>query len=576
MSQIKTTEIEGDVAVGRHMAMGGDVRIQGNVSVLKNLKVGGWLDAPNIIGVNKGLFTSYEELCAAYPKPMPGWYAMVGTTIPAQLALATKNRKWVLQKDSEGRPIMTSGQTSMDLTDMGYFATEEALMEKLSQREVFANQTLTMGTFTVGGTKESPRYSGILMQVFDRNVAGNSGSSRMGQYLIRDGMKIWYRSIYSFAGASPDINDWIINELNTVHFFARYDVVHSSQAPTDDTRGKITLDTTLARPGYITYLERDGVFVTHSYQGTWHTRWGNGNAFGTATAKGVVPKTSTVYVCTDTGQEYTVVNGKLTPTAPRGERLRVLSWNVGGFGKGNSGSFMASSSAQFEEIRLGFAKMLNYIGADLVGLCEYRNVIFSGKTMRHELMGNYPQATLSTTFDDYIGKGLFAATPMRNVEQIQLPGGMIALECEMLLGGRTFVVCLTHNPWNASDSPTDKNMESIMQLCQRYKYVPRVLLMGDFNAMREGEADRWNKFKAAGFTMANHGSLGAILTSYDNELCSNAIDNIMVKGATIARVGVVQYTPEDCDPDNPQKADEAKWDAVNLSDHFPIYADIIF
>ena len=459
--------------------------------------------------------------------------------------------------------------------DLGHFATEDALYQKLNSTDTFCDLTLKMATFTVGGTKETPRYSGVLIQVFDRNVAENTGSCRMGQYLFRDGMKVHYRSVYNFNGSSPEINDWIINELNTVHFFARYDVIHSSQGATDD-RGKITLDTVLARPGYITYLERDGVFVTEAYAGTWHTRWGNADAFGRQTAKGVIPKANTIYVCTDSGQEYTVIGGKLTPASVRPERLRVLSWNVGCFGKGNSSSFMAESASGYEEIRLGFAKMFNHIGADIIGLCEYRDSIFSGKNIRDDLFGGYPQAILTDGFEEYTGKGIFAPIPMRNKTEISLPGGNKALECEMTIGGKTFVVCMTHNPWAASSSGVDNNMKAIEQLCARYKYVARVLLMGDFNVLRENEAQRWQKFRAAGFTMANHGAVGPILTCYNNVKCTNTIDNIMVKGATIARVGTVQFTPDDCDPDNPVSADETKWDAVNLSDHFPIYADVIF
>ena len=48
MSQIKTTELEGDVSVGRHVTAGGNVSVQGNTTVKKNLKVEGWLDAKNI------------------------------------------------------------------------------------------------------------------------------------------------------------------------------------------------------------------------------------------------------------------------------------------------------------------------------------------------------------------------------------------------------------------------------------------------------------------------------------------------------------------------------------------------
>lgn len=80
MSQIKTTEIEGDVAVGRHVTAGGNATIQGHASVKKNLKVEGWLEAKNIKGVNKGLFAADTNLYITYPHPENGWFAGVAAT----------------------------------------------------------------------------------------------------------------------------------------------------------------------------------------------------------------------------------------------------------------------------------------------------------------------------------------------------------------------------------------------------------------------------------------------------------------------------------------------------------------
>ena len=88
MSQIKTTEIEGDVAVSRHITTGGNATIQGNTTVKKNLKVEGWLDARNIKGPNKGIFLTVVKLREAYPLPHDGWWALVGNTLPASLYIA--------------------------------------------------------------------------------------------------------------------------------------------------------------------------------------------------------------------------------------------------------------------------------------------------------------------------------------------------------------------------------------------------------------------------------------------------------------------------------------------------------
>lgn len=82
MSSIKTTQLDGDVSVGRNVAMGGDAEIAGRVHIGHNLKVDGWLDAPNIISGNKGVFLTLDALRAAYPEPRDGWLAGVGASTP--------------------------------------------------------------------------------------------------------------------------------------------------------------------------------------------------------------------------------------------------------------------------------------------------------------------------------------------------------------------------------------------------------------------------------------------------------------------------------------------------------------
>ena len=79
---IKTTLINGDVAVGRNVAAGGDLRVAGRAIIGHNLKVEGWLEAENIKDVNKGFFLSADELSETYPNPHDGWIAGVGASTP--------------------------------------------------------------------------------------------------------------------------------------------------------------------------------------------------------------------------------------------------------------------------------------------------------------------------------------------------------------------------------------------------------------------------------------------------------------------------------------------------------------
>lgn len=66
----ESKHIDGDVSVGRNTAIGGDATVQGKTHLKGNVIVDGWLEAKNIKGVSKGLFTTIEKLKAAYPYHM--------------------------------------------------------------------------------------------------------------------------------------------------------------------------------------------------------------------------------------------------------------------------------------------------------------------------------------------------------------------------------------------------------------------------------------------------------------------------------------------------------------------------
>lgn len=105
MSSIKTTEKEGDVSIGRHVGIGGNANVQGNVVVHMNMRVEGWLDAKNIKGSNKGIFTTAEKLREAYPHPHDGWWAIVGKSLPSPIYVGDGG-EWVATGESGGTPTL--------------------------------------------------------------------------------------------------------------------------------------------------------------------------------------------------------------------------------------------------------------------------------------------------------------------------------------------------------------------------------------------------------------------------------------------------------------------------------------
>ncbi|MBD5243661.1 MAG: hypothetical protein HDS60_06215 [Barnesiella sp.] len=110
MSTIPTKDIDGDVSVSRNVAIGGGASVRGSATIDHNLKVLGWLDAPNIKGPNKGLFKTALQLRESYPNPHEGWWALVGNTLPAQVYIADGGT-WVAQTNSDGTPCLAGNPT---------------------------------------------------------------------------------------------------------------------------------------------------------------------------------------------------------------------------------------------------------------------------------------------------------------------------------------------------------------------------------------------------------------------------------------------------------------------------------
>lgn len=90
-----------NISASKDVTVGRNVRVRGNSVFGHNVRVDGWLDAPNIRGAFKGLYADEATLCEAYPKPQPGWYALVGDTLPAAV-YRVDGDKWVATGEQGG------------------------------------------------------------------------------------------------------------------------------------------------------------------------------------------------------------------------------------------------------------------------------------------------------------------------------------------------------------------------------------------------------------------------------------------------------------------------------------------
>jgi hypothetical protein len=105
MTSVKTTQLDGDVSVGRNTSIGGSLTIQGGGRVKGTFVIDGWLDAKNIKGSNKGIFTTAEKLREAYPRPHDGWWAIVGKSLPSPIYVGDGG-EWVATGESGGTPTL--------------------------------------------------------------------------------------------------------------------------------------------------------------------------------------------------------------------------------------------------------------------------------------------------------------------------------------------------------------------------------------------------------------------------------------------------------------------------------------
>lgn len=118
MSSIYNENIQGNLSTSRDITVGGHLNVHANSVFDHNVVIKGWLDAKNIKGPCKGLYASEEALNEAYPKPMPGWYALVGDTLPAAVYRA-EGGKWVATGEQGGEVNLYLDQLENDVADLG-------------------------------------------------------------------------------------------------------------------------------------------------------------------------------------------------------------------------------------------------------------------------------------------------------------------------------------------------------------------------------------------------------------------------------------------------------------------------
>lgn len=120
------SQIKGDLSVCCSATVAGQLTARGSATMKGNLKVEGWLDARNLRTPCKGLFSDPDSLLRAYPDPLPGWWALVGKSIPASIYVA-HGRRWIDTGE-------TGGDTVVDLD--AYDSAIDSLNDRVNDLSV--------------------------------------------------------------------------------------------------------------------------------------------------------------------------------------------------------------------------------------------------------------------------------------------------------------------------------------------------------------------------------------------------------------------------------------------------------
>ena len=149
---LHNTDIQGNANISRTANVGSHANVNGDVTVGHNLIVKGWVDAPNIKGTCKGLYASEEALNAAYPRPMPGWFALVGNTLPAQV-WRVDGGKWTPTGKTGGEFNLWLDQLETDVKDL----TDDVRdLEELLDNGLLLGETIA---FTSTGTAAAMTFT---------------------------------------------------------------------------------------------------------------------------------------------------------------------------------------------------------------------------------------------------------------------------------------------------------------------------------------------------------------------------------------------------------------------------------
>lgn len=260
---------------------------------------------------------------------------------------------------------------------------------------------------------------------------------------------------------------------------------------------------------------------------------------------------------------------------PQAFKFRYMHWNIGHYANGNDYKSHITAD-DHDQKKMAYHQLFAKYQADIVGICEWSEIFYADENASETLLSQYAHHYIAPTQRGYIGVALHSIFPLVQLQEITLTRGYTAYEGVFYIGGKKVIVCECHLPWQSAEL----HDEAQAMLLERYKDEERVLVAGDFNFYERDREKCYQLWQDYGYETANCGYQGNIVTAYNLVTCSFYLDNIFVKGGKIMHVEVEKVVPEGYEAPLPNAGRDEKerlaWEACNLSDHFPLIADIVF
>lgn len=323
------TNIEGDVSIGHNAHIGGKVEVEGCVYVGRDLRVYGWLDAPNIKGPSKGLFKTEAKLLATYPKPHNGWWALVATPKTSdhlgQLYIA-EGGQWVAQVDSQGEPILKGSPV---------LGSEDILRDVLK-----INETIEAAKKESAEAIEAVKKDVTTAKTSVETLEGSKGKAN---------------GIAPLDGTSHIPSVYLpVSAFNVLEFAGVVESVAFEETSSSNKSTDATCD--------VVYNSTTKTFALRiiGAQPKYFSNWADGYLYGENSDNGRIPQSGKIYIDTTNNKSFRWDGTKLEPI---GSALE-LGHNKGNAFPGNEGIKLQS---QISDVR-------NSLTARFHGIVESANV----------------------------------------------------------------------------------------------------------------------------------------------------------------------------------------------------------